>query len=169
VEHYALAPDEVLLFRGKVTLSSEAAETGLILTNLHLVLIPDGGACAAKHPVGDIKVYKDVPQIIAKNRHVEIFLTTGEISVEFKNRLDTARFVDAAMELLTGKTKLARGAGKVRKALDDVNEAFGVNVLEEAKNFSVDTITRVVSNTKPSLFKLLSGKKKKKESKAPKE
>lgn len=169
MEHYALAPDEVLLFRGKVTLSGEAAETGLILTNLHLVLIPDGGACAAKHPVGDIKVYKDVPQIIAKNRHVEIFLTTGEISMEFKNRLDTARFVDAAMELLTGKTKLARGAGKVRKALDDVNEAFGVNVLEEAKNFSVDTITRVVSNTKPSLFKLLSGKKKKKESKALKE
>lgn len=166
MEHYTLAPDEVPLFQGKTALSGEAAETELILTNLHLVLIQEDGACAAKHPVGDIKIYKDVPQIIAKNRHVEVFLTTGEISMEFKTRLDTARFVDAAMELLTGKTKLARGAGKVKKALDDVNEAFGVNVLEEAKNFSVDTITRVVSNTKPSLFKLLSGKKKKKESKA---
>ena len=166
MEHYTLAPDEVPLFQGKTALSGEAAETELILTNLHLVLIQEDGACAAKHPVGDIKIYKDVPQIIAKNRHVEVFLTIGEISMEFKTRLDTARCVDAAMELLTGKTKLARGAGKVKKALDDVNEAFGVNVLEEAKNFSVDTITRVVSNTKPSLFKLLSGKKKKKESKA---
>ena len=165
MEHYALAPDEVLLFQGKTVLSGEEPETGLILTNLHLVLIPEGGACAAKHPVGDIKIYKDVPQIIAKNRHVEIFLTTGEISMKFKTRLDASRFVDAAMELLTGKTKLARGAKKVKKALDDVNEAFGVNVLEEAKNFSVDTISRVVSNAKPSLFKLLSGKKKKKQTK----
>jgi hypothetical protein len=167
VEHYALAPDEVLLFQGNVTLPGEATDTRLILTNLHLVLIPADGVCVAKHPVADIKIYKDVPQIIPKNRRVEIFLTTGEITMEFKTRLDTSRFVDAAMELLTGKTKLARGAGKVKKALDDVNEAFGVNVLEEAKNFSVDTITHIVSNTKPSIFKLLSGKKKK-QSKEPK-
>ena len=167
MEHYALAPDEVLLFQGNVTQSGEAIETRLVLTNLYLTLIQEDGVCVTKHPVVNIKIYKDIPQIISKNRRVDIFLTTGEISVEFKNWLDATRFVDTAMELLTGKTKLARNAGKVKKALDDVNEAFGVDVLEEAKNFSVDTITHIVSNTKPSVFKIFS--KKKQNKKQPKE
>jgi hypothetical protein len=165
MEHYALAPDEMLLFRGNVTRSGEAIEAKLILTNLHLVLIQPDGVCVEKHPVGNIKIYKDVPQIFLTNRCVDIFLTTDDISFEFKNRLDAIRFVDSARELLTGKTKLARGAGKVKKAMDDVNEAFGVDVLEEAKNFSVNTITHIVSNTKPTLFKLLTSKKKKKQTK----
>ena len=142
MEHYALAPEEMLLFRGNVTRSGEAIEAKLILTNLQLVLIQPDGVCVEKHPVGNIKIYKDVPQIFLTNR-----------------------CVDTARELLTGKTKLARGAGKVKKAMDDVNEAFGVDVLEEAKNFSVNTITHIVSNTKPTLFKLLTSKKKKKQTK----
>jgi hypothetical protein len=165
VEHYALASDEVLLFQGNVTQSGEGIETRLVLTNLHLALIQEDGVCAAKHPAGNIKIYKDVPQIFSKNRRVEIFLTTGEISLEFKNRLDAIRFMDTAMELLTGKTKLARNAGKVKKALDDGNEAFGVDVLQEAKNFSVDTITHIVSHSTPSVFKLFSKKKNKKQKK----
>jgi hypothetical protein len=165
MEHYMLAPEEVLLFRGDVTQSGEETETKLVLTNLHLNLLQEDGVCVARHPVANIKIYKDVPQIISKNRRVEIFLTTGELLLEFKNRLDAIRFTDTAMELLTGKTKLARNAGKVRKALDDVNEAFGVDVLQEAKNFSVDTITNIVSHSTPSVFKLFSKKKNKKQKK----
>ena len=72
VEHYALAPDEVLLFQGNVIQSVEALETRLVLTNLHLTLIQEDGICITKQPVANIKIYKDVPQIIAKNRHVDI-------------------------------------------------------------------------------------------------
>ena len=165
MEHYTLAPDEVFLFRGNVTQLDKTIEATIILTNLHLTLIRDDGICVTTHPVAEIKIYKGVPQIFAKNHRVDIFLTTGEISIDFKNRLDASRFLDAAMELLTGKSKLARNAGKVKKALDDVNEAFGVNVLEEVKNFSVDTITHIASNTKPAFLKMLSSKKKKKQAK----
>lgn len=62
-------------------------------------------------------------------------------------------------ELLTGKTKLARGAEKVKKSIDDVNEAPGVHIIEEAKNFGVDTVTRILNNTMP---KGLRGRAKKK-------
>ena len=92
----------------------------------------------------------------------EVFLFRGKVA-----RTDDAalKLVDTAMELLTGKSKLSRNAGKVKKALDDVNDAFGMDVLEEAKNFSVNTITQIVSNSKPSVFKLLTKKKQKKKPK----
>ena len=162
MEHYTLESNEVPLFKANITETGIADETELVLTNLHLIFIRKDEASVTKHPVSDIKIYKAVPQIMLKNRRAEIFLTTGEITFEFRTRLEANRFLDAALELLTGKTKLARNAGKVKKALDDVNEAFGVNVLEEAKNFSVDTVSRIVNETKPTLLQLLPGKKKKK-------
>ena len=165
MEQYVLAPEEVFLFRGNVTRTGEDPAARLVLTNLYLALVQEDGTFREKAPVANIKIYKEAPQIFAKGRHVEIYLTTGQIGLEFPNRLDALRFVDAAMELLTGKTKVARNAGKVKKALDDVNEAFGMDVLEEAKNFSVNTITQIVSNSKPSVFKLLTKKKQKKKPK----
>lgn len=162
MKKYTLGPSEVPLYQGCAT-EAECGVCELLLTNLNLVLIlgSEDAFTTQVHPVENIKCYKDKPQIFLKKRRVEILLTTGEMTLEFRNWLEAHKFTEAAMELLTGKSKLARDAGKVKKALDDVNEAFGVNVLEEAKNFSVDTITQIVSNAKPSIFKLFSKKKKK--------
>lgn len=170
MEHYALAANEVPLFRGSVAGNGSADTADLLLTNLYLIFIRKEDASVTAYPVSDIRIYNDTPQITLKNRHVEVFLTTGEITFEFKTWLEANRFLDAAMELLTGKTKLARNAGKVKKALDDVGDAFGVNILEEARNFSMDTVSRIVSETKPSITKLLPGKEKpKSKEKTPKE
>ena len=163
MEQYTLTPEEVFLFRGQALRHGEPCR--LILTNLHLALLDREGEFLEKDSVETIKIYKDVPQIFTKGRQVELYLTTGQLELEFPNRLAALKFVDTATELLTGKTKVARNAGKVKKALDDVNEAFGMDVLEEAKNFGVSTITQIVSNSKPSVFKLLTKKKQKKKPK----
>lgn len=169
MENYTLEPSEVPLYKGTVTEAGNPDdELELVLTNLYIVLISKTETDAeaeeitvTKHPVPDIKIYKDVPQIKQKNRRVEIFLVSGEKTVVFKTIPEAARFTDAAFELLTGKTKLARSAGKVKKTIDDVNEALGVNIIEEAKNFSVDTVTRIVNNAMPSGLSLLTGRKNK--------
>ncbi len=173
MENYALEANEVLLFKGNVIeADSPDDEIELVLTNLHIVLVSKGETDSqeeeikvTKHPISDIKVYKDIPQIKQKNRSVEIFLAAGEKTIAFKTKTEANKFMNAAFELLTGKTKLARSASKVKKTIDDVNEAFGVNIIEEAKNFSVDAVTRIVNNTIPSRFKLLSGKNKNKKKK----
>lgn len=166
MKKYILESSEVPLYQGCAT-EAEQGECELLLTNLNLVLIlgSEDAFTTQVHPVENIKCYRDKPQVFCKRRKVEILLTTGEMVLEFRNWLEAHKFTEAAMELLTGKSKLSRDAGKVKKALDDVNDAFGVNVLEEAKNFSVDTITQIVSNTKPSILKLFSKKKKKKDTK----
>lgn len=166
MENFALAANEVLLYKGTAA-EADAPEDvfELRLTNLQLVFIRKGGVNVAAFPVSDIKIYREVPQIRQKKRSVELFLVGGEKLLLFKNSLDAARFTDAAFELLTGKTKIARGAGKVKKTIDDVNEALGVNILEEVRSIGIDTISGIVSKAIPTGLRLLAGKKKKKNKK----
>lgn len=169
MKNYSLESDEVLLFRCEVVQDDASEETvELVLTNLHIVFIGENEnaplsekVSVTKYPVTDIKMYNGLPQIKQNNRNVELFLSQGEKTIEFKTRMEANRFIDVSFELLTGKTKLARGASKIKKSIDDVNEALGVDVIDEVKNFSVDTVTRIINNTKPSsLFSLFKKKKK---------
>jgi len=163
MEHYTLGPEEVFLYRGTVTDPAAGTPARLLLTNLYLVLLRE--AATERYPVTDIKCYRQIPQVRQTRTTVEIFLVGGERTLQFKNVLEAARFTDRAFELLTGKTKLARGAGKVRQAIDDVNEAFGTDLLEAAKNLGIDTVSGIVSKSIPAGLKLLAGKKKKSKAK----
>ena len=48
----------------------------------------------------------------------------------------------------------------MKKTVEDVNDALGVNLLEETKNFTVDTVSRILDNTLPGGLRSRGGKKK---------
>lgn len=136
MDNYSLKPDETILFQGD-------AYDGIqvILTNHNLIIVKKKEKLFSKtdvtvevYPKEEIKIYKDVPQIKANNCNVMIYLLSKEIQIEFKTRGEVHKFTSAAFELLTGKTAFARGAEKVKNAVDVVDNTLGINTVETVKS-----------------------------------
>ena len=152
MENYMLQPDEVVLFQGNVNLGGQNGSTELILTNLFLVFIitpkkkffSKTQATVEKYPVGEIKIYDDIPQIKQTGASVEIFLTSGEFAVCFYSTFEAKKFVNSALRLLTGKTMSERGADKFKNALGLVDDALGINTVGTAKNVLENGIARTL-------------------------
>lgn len=139
MENYELKSDEVVLYKGEVILSGKLCPTKLILTNYNVVLITKSHSISNKevevqtYDVQDIKVYKDVPQIKTNKNHVEIYLTSGEIDLEFAYRNELKKFVNSAMELLTNKSLFQRRTESVKKNVDVVDKTFNIDSVEIVK------------------------------------
>ncbi len=164
MENYTLATDEVPLFTGDITWSHQPEEAWqLALTNRNLVFIrqTEEDPMVVTHPVETVKIYEGTPQIRQKGRKTVIFLTTGELQFSFRRLTEAGRFMNAALRLLTGQSKLNRSVRQVKKTVEDVNDALGINLLEETKNFTVDTVSRILDNTLPGGLRRRGGKKKK--------
>lgn len=151
MENYMLQPDEVVLFQGNVTLGRQNGSTELILTNLFLVFIirpkklfSKIQATVEKYPVGEIKIYDDIPQIKQTGASVEIFLTSGEFVVGFYSTFEAKKFVNSALRLLTGKTMSERGADKFKNALGLEDDALGIDTVGTAKNVLENGIARTL-------------------------
>ena len=155
MENYNLLPDEVVLYKreGRLINKSEKplaslstnTTTELILTNLHLVFVKKTKKLFAKeqvevevYPIEEIKVYNEIPQIKQKDTCVEIYLTNGEKTIDLFSKHEVRKFVNKAYELLTGKSVTARGADRVKGAVNLVDDALGIH--------TVDTVKSVVEN-----------------------
>ena len=139
---YKLREDEVVLYKGFVTLTDTGETKQLLLTNLNLVFISkykklntDTEIIVDAIPVGDIKKYQEEPQIKAKGTSVEIYFLTKEIEFDFTTKSDLHKFVHEAKNLLTGKTTAERGAQKVKNSIKLVDDALGINTVSAVGDF----------------------------------
>lgn len=128
MEYYQLREDEVVLYKGKVVLYGK--DTQIVLTNHNIVFIPESTAQTEIHSVEDIKIYKEQPQVKVKGNTVEIYFLTTEKEFKFKSIFEIPKFTNAVKNLLTGKTKTERGAEKVKKTINLVNETFNIDCVK---------------------------------------
>lgn len=141
MKNYTLQPNESILYSGNVHLGNGYATVELALTNLNIVLITTTKKLFAKeqvqvdiYPVSEIKIYNDVPQIKQKEYRVEVFFTSGEIVISFLSAREAHKFVNAAYQLITGKTMAERGSDKVKAMVGLVDNALGINTVETVKS-----------------------------------
>ena len=155
MKHYDLGDDEVVLFKTDgARLSGEISDsTFVMVTNYNLVIVrtPElaEGECAVitdVYPIADIKIYKEDPQVKRKKGRVEVYLKGAELELEFIQPKEAAAFRTAVFDLITGKTSLKRGMEKVRGAIDDIDDALGV-----------DTVGTIAQVTKAGLGSRIKG------------
>ena len=157
MERYQLQSDETVLYEGEVIKVdkykkesfmdsfSTPPTTELILTNKNIVLTTRIKKMFAKEQINvevfsltDIKIYDDMPQVKQNKINVEIYLTFGEIYLDFHSKLEAAKFYQVAIQTLTGKSLATRGAEKVKDGIGLVDDTLGIN--------TVDTVKGVLEN-----------------------
>lgn len=138
MEHYNLAEDEVVLYKGCVKFKDKLQDSLLILTNKFLVFITkqaenndESDVETQVFSVSDIKIYKDIPQVKIESNKIEIYLKAEELEFEFdKTKGESKKFYRAIIELLTGKTSFERNVCSVKNKVDLVNDTFDVDVVK---------------------------------------
>ena len=149
MENYQLKADEVILYKGKVNVlpdgkpekqsAFKTTETEIVLTNYNIVLSVVVNKLFRKsmdtfvYEVSTIKTYQEVPQVLQKGAYVDIYLTAKELFLQFPNKKQATSFINAALRLLTGFSKLVRGVKKTQKAVKETEDALGVDITGTAK------------------------------------
>lgn len=150
MEHYTLQDQETVLYKGYVTVKNSEDKISLkntsaqvILTNLNFVLIIKRKWLFGEnvdtyvHDVKDVKIYDSSPQVIRNKKNVEIYMTSGERFIEFPTEKGAREFTDKALKLVSGYSKLVRGVKKVQKAVEETDEALGINIVAGVKDAAV--------------------------------
>ena len=127
MKNYELNPDEAVLYKGDVTPVGEKGETQLILTNINIVFITERKRFLVKdeinvevYPVGDIKIYKNIPQVkVVNDDIVEIYLITQEKEFKFPSTDEVQKFIHEVNELLIPKPFVSRCVEKVKGVLGE--------------------------------------------------
>lgn len=138
---YSLQADEAVLYRGSVTVPTEKGSAELLLTNINVVvstaskksLFSKPETNVIIYPIKDIKIYDGEPQIKQKGYDVEIYFKNRELVVCFASKIELSKFKMAATKLLTGKSVQARGADKVKRTLNLIDDTLGVDVAGTVK------------------------------------
>lgn len=140
MEYYTLQVDESPLYKGDVS-----EDLKVILTNINFVFIHISKKLLLKEeavvetiPVNEVKCYNNIPQIHQNGCVVEIYFKNIEKQLKFTSRREVYKFLNKAMELLTGQTVSERGAKKIKNGINLVDDTLGIN--------TVDTVKTVVKN-----------------------
>ncbi len=164
MQNYVLKSDETVLYRGSVELLKDGKKDPkvkkttweLLLTNYNIVVTSTTKKMWSEivenieHSVSDIKVYKGSKQIIRKGINVEIYLTSGELFLEFPNSKEAKDFTLKALRLASGNSQFVRGVKKVQSEIKETNEALDIDVVDIAKKAAVVTGNVVVEVAKAS-------------------
>ena len=159
MKNYQLQGDEVVLYKGDITLQGQEQISQLILTNLNVVFISNPNE---EDPdieifsVDDIKIYKDIPQIKAQKNLVEIYFVPTERVFAFKSKKELTSFMQEATNLLTGKSKFERCVANVKRKVDLVDNTFDIDTVDlvksAVKNGATSAINKIAGLGK-NLFK----------------
>lgn len=135
MDNYELKENEVVLYKGEITLLDSDEITQLVLTNINIVFITkyknsvEGEINVETYPVDKIKMYQGVPQIKTKADVVEIYFTSTEKEFTFVSKTELHKFMSSAIKLITGKTKVERGAEKLKHAIEVIDDTLGVDIV----------------------------------------
>ena len=138
MRNYVLQPDECVLF--KTTATENGREILLVLTNFNVIFASDEESSAQYYEIGDIKVYNGTPQLKQKLAVVEIFFTNEEREIKFKNFFDAGKFVGEARKLITGKNAFERGMDKVKKGIETIDNALGIDTVDAVFHVADTTV-----------------------------
>ena len=160
MKNYQLQGDEVVLYKGDITLQGQEQVSQLILTNLNVVFISnqndEDNAELEIFSVDDIKIYKDIPQIKAQKNQVEIYFVPTEKVFALKSKKELTNFMQEAINLLTGKSKFERCVANVKRKVDLVDNTFDIDTVDlvksAVKNGATSAINKIAGLGK-NLFK----------------
>ncbi len=152
MDYYSLQSEEVVLYQGNVHLKDIKDDVEFTLTNLHFIykytktvkklFASKEEVVVDIHPVEKVKIYNDLPQIKQSNNDIVVYLTTGEIFMQFDSKTEIFKFMNASKRLLTGKTMAKRGSEKVKSAIGLVNDALGIDTVGAVKGVLEKGIVR---------------------------
>ena len=141
MEQYILKENEVILHRSSAVLLSngrktvdDAPKTDLWLTNLSIVLFAQKRKLfktvteVEVHNVSDVKVYNENVQVIRRKSMVDVFLTSGELFLDFGDEKEAKDFCDKAQRLISGESKFVRKVKSVKKAIKETDEALDIDI-----------------------------------------
>ena len=141
MKHYDLKPEEVVLYKGDVSIEGKKGSTQLVLTNTNLVLITKHKPLFAAEEVEtevytleQIKTYNGLPHFMIDGLTVELYLIPKEREATFISKSEMNKFVSTIKELFTGKTSVERGAEKVKKSIAIVDDTLGIDSVHVAGN-----------------------------------
>jgi len=156
MEKYKLKEDEVVLFKGDVVFANREDKTKLMLTNYNIVFTSINKVDDEESFINDVfavdsvKMYEGKPQIKTKGKNVEIYLKETELEFAFVSQIDESKFVEASTKLLTGKTKLERGAEKIKEVIALTDKTFGIDSVHEVgemvKSGGIAKLTKGIGN-----------------------
>jgi len=163
MDNYKLKPEEVVFYKGDVTLKGKKGNTELLFTNLNVVFINKYKRLFSKeeitvftYPTNEIKMYEGVPQIKHKGNEVEIYFKDAEVEFEFDSRIQVSKFINETNKFLTGESTVQKGAKKVKDTIGMVDDTLGINTVQATgnviKNGVVGNITGAIGKI-GSLFK----------------
>ena len=144
MENYQLQNNEVPLYRGKIILlpvskKEKPYEAELVLSNLNFIFAMEVKQVFRKisqtevYDLKSVKFYNDLPHIIKKGDLVELYLLSCEKFIKFPNKKEATTFHDAVMRLLSGNSKFVRAVKKVKKEINETEEALDVDITGAAK------------------------------------
>lgn len=158
MKQYKLQENEVILFRDQISILIDGktpckTETEILLTNLNLVFINKKKQVFKKdvfetevYALETVKVYNEAPYIIRTNLIVEVYLLACEKFIKFTDKKKAKTFHDAAMKAVSGNSKFVRAIKKVKKEINDTEEALDVDITGTAK-VVLDITSTVVIGT----------------------
>ena len=166
MKHYELEKDEVVLYKGNVSLLNKKGTTNLILTNYNFVLITtkkkifaNDEVCVDIYPINEIKYYNNIPQVIKKGCIIELYLLDEEVEFTFETKSEARKFLNATLTLLTNKTSFERGANKLKNTISMIDNSFGINCTQIAenaiKNSTLGTTTNLIDKGIKTIGKII--------------
>lgn len=141
MDNYKLKAEEVVFYKGAVTLKGKKGNTELLFTNLNVVFINRYKRLFSKeeitvieYPTHEIKMYEGVPQIKTKGSSVEIYFKETEVEFEFDSKMELRKFINETNKYLTGESTAQKGAKKVKDAIGLVDDTLGINTVQATGN-----------------------------------
>lgn len=124
IEGYTLEADEYLLYKANVTLGDRDGALQLVLTDKNVIFVPKARDVASIdssveiYPTQDIKVYKESPQVVQKDKCIEVYFTSAQKDITFASKQDATKFNTIVTDLLTGKTGFERTVQNIKDKND---------------------------------------------------
>jgi len=146
MQHYTLQENEAVLFKGSAFLTTDGkkhetnnTKNELMLTNLNIVVFAEKKKIFKTvtetnvYSVSDVKIYDEAAQIIRRKNAVDIYFKSGELFLEFEKEKEAKEFCERALKLVSGYSKFVRSVKRVKKSINETNEALDIDMVDMAK------------------------------------
>ena len=167
MDNYQLKEDEVVLYKGPITINKFKGSVELLLTNYNFVFISkkkgfmkDLEINVETYPTNEVKIYENKPQIITKGTDIIIYFFKAEKEFHIASKSELHKFMDASLKLITGKNKMERGLTKIKTTIEQVDNSLGINSVETTKNLAKNGVINTALGGVAKIGKSIIGKKK---------
>ncbi len=137
--NYSLDNDEVILLESEVGYNRNIVNDYVTLTNKKMILESQKGIFKKRKELieiinlDDIKIYNNEVQCKAKGFDVNIQTVNKNIKLTFNGLINPQKLATKITDVLTNTSLSTRGSNKVKKAIDTIDNATGLESREILK------------------------------------